>query len=696
MARINFTKAHTGFAIIVLSFFLGGCAASANSRYFGKTEAPKDNILRYISGSEPATLDPQISTGQPEARIYMAIFDGLVDYDPKTLQPIPAVAKSWEISPNVDEFLFHLRDNAKWSDGKPLTAKDFVYSIRRGFAPETVSQNAQLGYFIKYAEAFNGNQVFVKKNNEFLLAKDFSDAPPAQKADAAAETKPAPAPATLGAETEFHKFLRSPDRLLLDGDEKARAKQIEANPKLKAAVAEGAEFVPVKAEDIGVEAIDDYTLRITLRQSAPFFLGLLGHQFFRPVPQQAIEKYGKNWTRQENIVTSGAFRVKEIRPYDVYYFEKDPNYWDAANVHLAGIKFYPIEDQATQMNLYKGGEVDAFLNHTVPASWIDQIRPFKDEYLDFPENSTSYYAMNVTKPPFNNPKVRQAFGLSVDREALAKFRKVYQPLYFITPTGIFPEYDKAMAKVGEEIRQERGISPEEWTKFVKKLDPEKARKLLTEAGFPVQKSGDGFSCPSFPTDTVSLTYNTTESNRQIAEFVQAQWKRNLGITVPLKNMEFKTFLPYRKALQYDGFAQSLWSGDYMDPYTFLGLHYGKDNDGAAGFNDPKYNQMLDEANSELDPQKRYEKLARAEYYLVDQLPSVPLTVSATDWMKKPYVKGLYPNPGTLHCWKFVYIEQDPNKWDKDVSNIMSETDPQVEKQLQELTATQTQQTANAK
>ncbi|MGI8555954.1 MAG: peptide ABC transporter substrate-binding protein, partial [Pyrinomonadaceae bacterium] len=403
MTRINFCKAQIGFTLLVLSVIFSGCTSSAKSRYFGKTVPPKNNVLRYISGSEPASLDPQISTGQPEARIYMAIYDGLFDYDPKTQLPIPGIAKSWEISPNVDEFIFHLRDNAKWSDGTPITANDFVYSWRRGFAPETLSPSSSLGYFIKYAEAFNSNQVFVKKNGEFLPAKNF-----AANADQTKSADSAVLPAALnasGAETDFYKFIKSPERLTLDGDEKKRAKQIEANPKLKVA-ADGAEFVPVKAEDIGVEAIDNYTLRITLRQPVPFFVGLVAHQFFRLVPRQAIEKYGKNWSRPENIVTCGPFKIKEVRPYDAYIVEKDPNYWDAGNVHLDGIEFYPIEENSTQMNLYKAGEVDAFLNHTVPASWIDEVKQYKDEYLNFPENATSYYSMNVTKPPFNDKRVR--------------------------------------------------------------------------------------------------------------------------------------------------------------------------------------------------------------------------------------------------------------------------------------------------
>lgn len=673
MTPQQFGRSQKILIFLVFCSLLTGCFTSAKGRYFGHTAVPKDNVLRYVTGSEPETLDPQISSGQPEARIYMAIYEGLVEYGPKDMQPIPALAKSWEISPDVDEFIFHLRDNAKWSDGTPITANDFVYSFRRGFSPETLSSSTELGFFIQYAEAFNTGQVFVKKGDEFLLARDFGGEE--QKASA-----------SFGPETDFHKFIRSPARLTLDGDEKSRAKRLDADPKLKAAVA-GAEFVPVNAEDLGIEAIDNCTLRITLRQSAPFFIGLLAHQFFRLVPQKAIEKWKKEWTRKEHIVTCGAFRIKDVRPYDALVLEKDPNYWDAANVHLDGLEFYPLEDNSTIMNLYKAGSIDAFLNHTVLTSWIEEVREYKDEYLNFPENATAYYSMNVTKPPFNDPKLRKAFAMATDREALSNFRKVTKPLYDLTPSGIFPDYDKARMKVSEEIRQERGISPEVWAKN-NKFDPEQARKTLTDAGFPVQKVGDGYSCPSFPTDTVSLMFNTNENNRAIAEFVQAQWKQNLGITIPLKSQEFKTFLKDRHEVQYIGFAQSLWSGDYMDPYTFVGLHYGYPNNGDTGFKDPKYNKMLDDANAELDPEKRYEKLARAEFYLMEQQPSIPLTVNATNWMKKPYVKGLYPNPGTLMPWKFVYIERDPAKWDKNVENIMTETDPQVEKQLRELTSTQ--------
>ncbi len=673
MAMRKFTRSHTLAAFLLISSFLAACSSSAGSRYFGKTVPPSENIVRYVTGSEPETLDPQLPDGQPEARIFMALYDGLVEYGPKDQQPIPAIAKSWETNPTLDEFIFHLRNNAKWSDGKPITANDFVYSMRRGFAPDTISRTAvTLGGVIKYAEDFNSEKLFVKKGDKFLLESDLSGD----------SEKPA---AAFGPETEFHKVIHA-TRVTVDADEKKRAKQLDADPKLKAAL-EGAELVPVKAEDIGVEAVDDYTVRMTLRQSTPYFVGMLAHQYFRFVPQHVIEKYGKDWTRPEHIVTCGAFRLKEHLPYNRLVVEKDPNYWDAANVHLDRVEFYPLEENATIMNLYKAGSVDAFLNHTVLTSWIDSVRVYKDEYMNFPEAATAYYSMNINKPPFDNIKVRRAFLLGLDREALSNFRKVTQPLYGKVPTGIYPAYDKAVAKVSEQMRSEKGVAPYAWASRYK-FNAAEGRKLLTEAGFPVQGSEGNWSCPNFPTDRISITFNTNENNKSIAEFIQAQWKQNLGVTIPLKTMEFKTFLPFFKSLQYEGFAQFLWSGDYMDPYTFLGLQYGEGNEGGSGFHDAKYDKMLDDANAELDPDKRLEMMARAESLLMEQLPMIPLTVNATNWMKKPYVKGMYPNPGTLIPWKFVYIERDQAKWDKDVANIMTVPDPQFDKQLADLVSTQ--------
>jgi oligopeptide transport system substrate-binding protein len=396
-----------------------------------------------------------------------------------------------------------------------------------------------------------------------------------------------------------------------------------------------------RAEDIGVEATDDYTLRIRLNTPVPFLSGLMTHQMFRLVPQKAIEKYGDAWTQPQNIITCGAFKVQTWRPYDRLIVVRDPMNWDAARVKLDQITFYPVEDATTQMNLYKAGEVDAVYNHTVPYAWVDDLRQLKD-YMDKPENAIEYYMLNTKKAPMNDLRVRRAFNMSIDKAALAVYRRVVKPLTAFTPEGIFPGYP-----------QPKGDP----------FDPGRAQDLLAEAGY---RDASGKYDPStFPVSTVELSYNTSESNKQTAEFVQAQWKQHLGLTVPLKNIEWKTFLDSRAKLQYNGVARAGWVGDYMDPYSFLDLFSTETGDNGTGWSDPTFVEMLREANRQPNPLKRFQLLSRAEAFLLAAQPVIPLFTNATDWLKKPYVKGMYANPETLHAWKYVYIEHDPRKWDAD-------------------------------
>ncbi|HET9526942.1 MAG TPA: peptide ABC transporter substrate-binding protein [Pyrinomonadaceae bacterium] len=634
------------------------CSVASNKEpFFGKTVPPQQNIFRYVTGDEPESLDPVISTGQPEARIYMALYDGLVEYHPKTMEPEPALAERWESNKDSSELKFFLRRNGRWSNGDPINAHDFVYSFRRTVDNKTASRNAYLAYYIKYAQAFNEQKVFVRdpQTQQFLIAKDFDESTPPEPTGGTPldsgkpEYTTTPDSAEGEHDGDFHKNLHTPLRLTLPGDEKARTKLLDADPKLKAAVT-GRELVPIRAEDIGVSAIDDYTLRISLVQPAPFFTGLLAHQAFRIVPQKIVEKFGSAWTQPQNIVTCGPFKVKTWRPYDKLVVERDPMYWDAATVKLDEIHFFPMSDNPTIMNLYKVGEVDAVLNHTVPNAWLEVVRA-KQDYMDGPEAAINYLLINVTQPPMNDVRVRKAFNYAIDKEAWAKWRKIVKPLTAFTPEGIFKDYP-----------QPKGDP----------FNPEEARRLLAEAGYPVTQKGDGsYTCPKFPVDQVEYIYNTQESNKAMAEWMQAQWKQNLGITVSLRNMEWKTFLTVRAKLEYKGFSRGAWGADYMDPFTFLSLFY-TGGDSGSGWQDPKYVAMLDAANRTLDPKKRYELLAQAEKFLIDAQPMIPIDTAATNWVKKPYVKGMYPNAGSLFPWKYVYIERDPAKWDYGIPSLTAD------------------------
>ena len=643
----NWKKLLTLLLVAVFCAANFSCAVTSKDEvFFGKTVPPERNILRYVTGDEPESLDPPVSTGQPEARIYMALYDGLVEYHPKSLRPVPALAERWDVNNDSSEFTFHLRRNARWSNGDPIDANDVVYSFRRAVSPELASRNAYQAAYIKYAEAYNSRAVFVKdpKTGQFLLRRDFEDKPtpePLSSQDGTStEYKPTAEEPKPDADSAHHQLMHSPTRLTLPGDEKARNRLVDKNPKLKA-VAPGKEFVRVSAEDLGIEALDQYTVRISLAQPAPFFLGLLAHQVFRVVPRKAIEAYGNRWTDPEHIVTCGPFKVKSWRPYDKLVVERDPMYWDAATVKLDEIHFYPMADNPTIMNLYKVGEVDAVLNHTVPNAWLEVVRTKKD-YMDSVEAAIDYVQINVTRPPMNDVRVRKAFNHAIDKNAWATWKKIVKPLTAFTPEGIFPGYP-----------QPKGDP----------FDPERARQLLGEAGFPVTKKDDGsYSCPLFPISEVEFIYNTQESNKAMAEWMQAQWKQNLGITVPLRNMEWRTFLEARAKLDYKGFSRGAWSADYMDPFTFLGLFYTGGESG-TGWLDPKYVAMLDDANRTVDPQARYNLLAQAEKYMLDAQPVIPLDTAAVNWVKKPYVKEMYPNPGSLFAWKYVYLERDQQKWD---------------------------------
>lgn len=648
------SAARSIFLVGLLSACLvvAGCTASANNEtFFGKTDPPRENVLRYVSGSEPESLDPQIPIGQNEARISMALFEGLTEYDPKSSQPIPALAESWEVNKDWSEVLFHLRHDGRFSNGDPITARDFVYTIRRGVTPSVGARYASLAYPIKYAQAFNEGGVFVFDPNtkNYLLERDFAD-------DSTAPVALSSQPDVIASEyaatnasitnTAFHQTMHTPLRLVLPGKEKKRNDLLDKNPKLKAAVA-GKQFIPVKGDDIGVEAPDDYTLRISLVQPTPYFISMMPHQFFRALHQKTIDKFGGAWTDAANIVTSGPFKLESWKHYDRIVVVRNSQYWDTAHVHLDKIVFYLLADNVTMLSLYKAGELDLTYNHTVPAAWLEVIGHRKD-FMDAPEAAIDFYNFNTTSGPTKDVRVRKALNMSLDKKALAAWRHV-AALTAMTPNGIFPGYP-----------QPKGDP----------FDPEQAKKLLAEAGY--KDSAGNFDPKKFEASEIEMILNPDANNLPYAEFIQAQWKQNLGATIAIRVMENKTFTQAQTNLEYKGISRTGWSADYMDPFTFLSIFYTPKGTNATGWWDPKYVALLDQANRTTDHLERYKLLAQAEQLLLDAQPVIPLTVGTTRLMKKPYVKGVYPNAATLIPWKYAYIERDPSKWDYGVPDMSSD------------------------
>src|SRR3989440_1462001 len=346
----------------------------------------------------------------------------------------------------------------------------------------------------------NSGPFFVEKDFEKPPAGPTSSSPttesePLSSQPVASVSDEYPANTPVAADSAFHHLMHAPVRVVLPAKEKDRNAALEANPRLKAASA-GKQFIPLTAGNVGVEAVDDYTLRVFLDQPAPYFISMMPHQFFRALHQKTIEKFGTAWTDAANIVTSGPFTLESWKHYDRLVVKRDPKYWDAANVKLDRIVFLMLADNTTMLNLYKAGELEATYNHTVPAAWLDMVAPLKD-FKEAPEAAIDFYNFNTTTGPTKDVRVRKSLNMSIDKKALADWRHV-QPLTSMTPAGIFPGYP-----------QPKGDS----------FDPDKAKRLLAEAGYA--DAAGNFDPKKFAATDIELLTNPDGNNIPYAEFMQA-------------------------------------------------------------------------------------------------------------------------------------------------------------------------------
>lgn len=376
-------------------------------------------------------------------------------------------------------------------------------------------------------------------------------------------------------------------------------------------------------ETLGVQAVDDFTLRVEMEHPTAFFIKLTAHFMFVPLPEWTIKRHGAQWVEPAKIVTNGPFTLAEHRPNDVIVLRKSATYWDAATVKLNEISFLPVNDAAA-MNLYKAGELDVMTSGLIPLPFMKIIQT-KQDYCTGAFFSTYYYSINVTRKPFDNPLVRKALNLSINKREIAEklFNGIIQPATMLIPPGI-PGYPVLKG-------------PD--------FNPPEAQRLLAEAGFP-----DGKGFPKF-----TIYYNTQESHKQIAETIQRMWKENLGLTVELQNEEWQTFQARWDRRDFD-VCRDVWQGDYLDPTTFLDIYQTENLNNHSGWLDPKYGGLLKQASTESDPAKRLQILAEAENYLIDQVPLIPIYFYTNSFMTKPFVKGYHVNLLDTHQMKFVSIQ----------------------------------------
>lgn len=340
------------------------------------------------------------------------------------------------------------------------------------------------------------------------------------------------------------------------------------------------------ASAVQIRALDDYTFQMDLIGPLPYVIGALGHYSFGVVPKHAIEKFGSDWILPKNFVGNGPYVLSEWVPQSHITGVKNPTYWDKDNVKLDKVIFYPIEDNNTAYNMYLNGELD--WNSSVPADQLDSVM-MREDYQVAPQLSTYYYVIQNTKAPFDDPNVRKALSYAIDREALVEQ---------VTKAGQIPAWGIVPDMAGYEALQPEGGEM---------FNPELAREYLAKAGYP-----NGINFPSF-----ELLYNTNDSHKLIAEFVQQQWKENLNINCELVNKEWATYLSDRNAGNFD-ISRAGWVGDYQDPNTFLDMFITGAGMNGGRYSNDVYDLLINEGARMPAGADRMEVLKTAEDILINE------------------------------------------------------------------------------
>lgn len=390
---------------------------------------------------------------------------------------------------------------------------------------------------------------------------------------------------------------------------------------------------------VGVKVLDDYTLQVELTNPTPYFLQLLDHYSMFPVHRATIEKFGAPdergslWTRPGNFVGNGPFLLTEWQLFKKVEVAKNPHYWDAASVKLNGIRFHPTENVTTEERMFRSDQ----LHHTasIPIDKVATYRKQKPGLLhSHPYLGNYFYRINTKLPHLSDKRVRQALAMSINGkqivEQVTKGGEV--PAYTFTPPNTLGYTANA------------GFS----------FNPEKARQLLAEAGYP---NGEDFP-------VTELLYNTSEGHRKIAVAIQQMWNQYLGVNITLNNQDWKVYLDSVDNGDY-AIARAGWIGDYVDPNTFLDMWITDGGNNRTGWSNPRYDELiLKLAPRASDRETRYKLMHEAEALLLEDMPVIPIYIYNSKSLVHPSLKGLEPNILDYTLYKKLSLEHVPTNSDE--------------------------------
>ncbi|MDO6707964.1 peptide ABC transporter substrate-binding protein [Photobacterium sp. 1_MG-2023] len=510
----------------------------------GVSLAQKQQLVR-ANGAEPGTIDPGfVGSGSPGDVIVNDLFEGLVI---ENLQGEVSAgqAESWTVSPDGKTYTFQLRKGLQWSDGKPLTAQDFVFAWRRAVDPST------------------GN------NSGFNL--------------------------------------------------------VTANIEHAQAILAGQQ----STEKLGVAAPNPYQLVVSLSKPTPYFLSLMSIKTFFPVPEHQVKAYGDGWTRAEHFVSNGAYVLKQWTPNESVEVVRNPRYWDNGNTVINQVTYLALSSQNAEMMRYQAGEIH--MTNRVQLEYYQKLLKESPEQIQSLRLLGSYvYAFNTKQPPFDNPDVRRALSMSIDRNVLVeKVTGQGEPAAFSVVPDIIPHY----------------------TNFSPAFQTQTHQSRISEAKLLLAKAGYGASNPL----KVTLTYNTSENHKKLALAIASMWK-TLGVQVALENMEWNAYLAAKAAGDYT-VARSYAFGDYAEPSSVLNSFTCHHVNNETGFCDAQFDTLLKRASDEQDETKRYRLYRQAEQILDQSMPVMPIYHYNHTRLVKSNLKGFPSNnpKGNIYAKDMYFV-----------------------------------------
>ena len=637
-------RSRAGWAVIVAAALgLSACSTEEASPYFGTTtRGAKDARTFYVNNvGEPEYLDPGKCSDTLGGVLIAQLFEGLTGYDPRDGHPVQGVAESWERSDDNRLFRFHLRGNARWSDGVPVTARDFEYAWRRVLRPATASKAVANLYTIKNGELFSQGKLKALRRDVVLRASPGASAP-------------AQARLPKGTFVQVLAIDKGWARVERWAALPAYATRRAPPPPALAGFVAEEELIEDDAI-LGVRATDDRTLEVELEGPTPYFLRLTSYHTLFPVRRDVIEAFEKRgepdmWTRPESLVSNGPYVLDRWTFRYEISMRKNEYFRFFERIRLDRLVWLEVEEYHATMNLYKTGEID-YLGDNLqpPAEYMGTLSKRRD-FLRNDYLAVQWYELNTRRPPLDDARVRRALNLAIDKQT--RVDKV-QRGGELAATHYVPDFTGLGYAAQVKADRLAGVDPFAGPSM--EFDPDRARALLGEAGYPVVKEGNGYRASGFP--PLEVVYNNNEGHQKAAVTIQDMWKRYLGISAQLRSEEWKVMLNRFHEGQFQVIRMG-WTADYDHPQTFLEQFLSDNPQNQSGWAEPRFDEAMKVAAATAEQQESIHLYRKAEALALAAMPRIPLYFDTRSTLVKPWVKGFWGSALNPHQLQYLWIDPD--------------------------------------